>query len=70
LVLEDGIAARGEVPEGWGLLIRTGDTLQLVRAAPVLAPEARQREALRAVVSGRTPVGCTSAVFPELFAHA
>lgn len=70
LVLEDGIYARAEIPDGWGLLVRDGDGLQLVREAPALAPEARQREALRDVLAGRAAAGCTSVDFPELFAHA
>ena len=70
LVLEDGISARAEMPEGWGILIRVGDTLQLASEAPALAPEVRQREALRAAISTCAQVGCTPAVLPELFSHA
>lgn len=69
LVIEDGIYARAEIPDGWGLLVRVGDVLELVREAPALAPESRQREALRDVLAGRASAGCTPDDFPELFAH-
>lgn len=70
LVVEDDIWARAELPEGWGVLVRAGDTLTLAREAPPLAPTLGQREALRDVLAGRAPAGCTSPDFPELFAHA
>jgi hypothetical protein len=70
LVIEDGISAPAEIPAGWGVLVRSGDTLQLGRAAPLLVPDPRQREALRAEIAGRVPPDCTSPEIPELFAHA
>ena len=70
LVIENDISARAELPEGWGVLIRAGDRLTLMREAPALAPTPSQREALRDVLAGRVPTGCTSPDLPGLFAHA
>lgn len=70
LVIEDDIWARAELPDGWGVLVRAGDSLTLAREAPCLAPAPDQREALRDVLAGRAPPSCTCADFPELFAHA
>jgi hypothetical protein len=46
LVAEDGIFARDEVPAGWGLLVRRGDTLVLERKPVRLEPVAGSRVAL------------------------
>ena len=46
LVAEDGIFAEAEVPAGWGLLVRTGEQLQLVRPPARLDAAPQQRTAL------------------------
>lgn len=46
LVVEEGIFAPAEIPAGWGLLVRTGDALQLARSPVTLASAAEQRAAL------------------------
>jgi hypothetical protein len=46
LVVEDGIFAEAEVPAGWGLLVRSGDELRLMRPPANLDAAAGQRTAL------------------------
>lgn len=46
LVVEDNIFAAAEVPAGWGLLVRTGDTMTLARPPARLDPTPAQRHAL------------------------
>jgi hypothetical protein len=46
LVAEDGIFGRDEIPAGWGLLVRRGDTLALARPPVRLRPTQAQRLAL------------------------
>jgi len=46
LVVEDGIFAEAEIPAGWGLLIRSGDALRLVRPPVNLDAAIAQRMAL------------------------
>lgn len=46
LVVEDGIFAQAEIPAGWGLLVREGEGLQLVRAPANLDAAPEQRSAL------------------------
>jgi len=46
LVAEDGIFAPDEIPAGWGLLVRRGDTLAPVRKPARLRPTDAQRLAL------------------------
>jgi hypothetical protein len=46
LVVEDGIFAEAEIPAGWGLLVRTGDQLQLARPPADLTATPEQRAAL------------------------
>jgi hypothetical protein len=48
LVVEDGLFAPAEWPDGWGVLVREAGELHLVRPAPALAPVPEQRAALRA----------------------
>lgn len=46
LVLEPDLHARAELPAGWGVLVRDGDTLVLEREAERLEPTPAQRAAL------------------------
>ena len=46
LVVEQDIFAEAEIPAGWGLLVRAGEELRLVRAPANLDPEPGQRAAL------------------------
>lgn len=46
LVVEDNIFAEAEVPAGWGLLVRRGDTLALSRPPVTLEAVPEQRRAL------------------------
>lgn len=46
LVVEDGIFAEAEIPAGWGLLMRVGAELNLVRAPVALEADETQRLAL------------------------
>ena len=46
LVTEEGIFAEAEIPAGWGLLVRTGDAVALVRPPACLDPTPAQRHAL------------------------
>jgi hypothetical protein len=46
LVAEEGIFAEAEVPAGWGLLVRRGGELELVRRPVWTEPPAGTREAL------------------------
>ncbi len=46
LVVEDGIFAPAEIPAGWGLLRRCGETLELARAPAALDASTEQRLAL------------------------
>ncbi len=43
LVVEENIFAEAEIPAGWGLLVRTGDGLELARPPVALAASAEQR---------------------------
>lgn len=42
-VCEPGVAEKGEIPDGWGLLERSGDKLRRVRAAPAVDREGPPR---------------------------
>jgi hypothetical protein len=46
LVVEDGIFAEAEIPAGWGLLVRRGESLECTRPPADLAASASQRLAL------------------------
>ena len=46
LVVEDGIFAEAEIPAGWGLLVRSGESLRLARAPVALDAAESQRLAL------------------------
>lgn len=46
LVVEDGIFAEAEIPAGWGLLVRGGDELRLVRPPANLDASPAQRTGL------------------------
>ena len=46
LVVEDGIFAEAEIPAGWGLLIRAGETLRVARPPANLDAAPVQRSAL------------------------
>jgi hypothetical protein len=46
LVVEDGIYAEAEIPAGWGLLVRVGETLVVRRKPATLEVIAAQRHAL------------------------
>ena len=46
LVVEEGIFAPDEIPAGWGLLVRLGEALHLVRAPLQLCPAPETRTAL------------------------
>ena len=46
LVAEDNIFAEAEIPAGWGLLVRRGETLALVRPPPNLDAAPARRQAL------------------------
>jgi hypothetical protein len=46
LVVEDGIFADAELPAGWGVLMRVGEELRLVRAPVALDSDETQRLAL------------------------
>jgi hypothetical protein len=46
LVVEDGIFADAEIPAGWGLLVRVGTELRLLRSPVALDSEEVQRLAL------------------------
>lgn len=48
LVVEDGLLAPAEIPDGWGLLVRRGEALHAERPAPRLDPAPEQRAALHA----------------------
>lgn len=51
LVVEDGIFAEAEIPAGWGLLVRTGDTVQRARPPLPLDATAEQRVALLEMIA-------------------
>jgi hypothetical protein len=51
LVVEDGIFAEAEIPAGWGLLIRTDDTLRLARPPANLDAAPQQRTALLEMIA-------------------
>lgn len=53
LVLEEHLHAEAELPAGWGVLLRRGDALELVRAAPACNSSAPQREALELTIAGK-----------------
>ncbi|HWA84908.1 MAG TPA: hypothetical protein VG710_01685 [Opitutus sp.] len=61
LVVEDGIFAEAEIPAGWGLLMRKGDGLQLVRRPAALEAADAQRTALLETIA----VAATRAVNRE-----
>ncbi len=61
LVSEDGIFAHAEIPAGWGLLVRRGDALELVRR-PVWTEPA---EGSRAKLLEAIAVAASRAVFRE-----
>jgi hypothetical protein len=46
LVVEEGIFAEAEIPAGWGLLVRAGAGLRVVRAPVALESAEAQRLAL------------------------
>lgn len=46
LVVEEGIFAEAEIPAGWGLLVRAGDSLRVARRPVALDAAAEQRDAL------------------------
>ena len=46
LVVEEGIYAEAEVPAGWGLLVRRGEELELMRKPWALDAGVEQRRAL------------------------
>lgn len=58
LVCEDGIFESAEIPDGWGLLVRDGDTLQLRQKPCLHAISLEQRvqllERIAATASGQT----------------
>lgn len=63
LVVEDGLFAPAEWPDGWGVLVRAGDTLAVASPAPALGPAPEQRAALRASLAAalaRRDAGCGS----------
>lgn len=47
LVVEEDIFAEAEIPAGWGLLVRAGETVRLARSAAPLEAAPEQRAALR-----------------------
>ena len=51
LVVEDGIFAEAEIPAGWGLLVRVGETLQLARVPVQLDAAPQQRSALLEMIA-------------------
>lgn len=51
LVVEDGIFAEAEIPAGWGLLVRSGDTVRLARPPVTLDAAAEQRAALLEMIA-------------------
>lgn len=51
LVVEEGIFAEAEIPAGWGLLVRRGDTLFLSRPPSALDAEVRQRAAILEMIA-------------------
>lgn len=61
LVSEDGIFAEAEVPAGWGLLVRRGDSLELLRR-PVWTEPAPEAAAL---LLERIALAATRAVWRE-----
>jgi hypothetical protein len=46
LVVDEGIFAADEIPAGWGLLVRQGDSLRAVRPPLQLSPAPETRLAL------------------------
>jgi len=57
LVVEENIFAAAEVPAGWGLLLRCGDALELVRPPVALAAIPEQRLALLESIAAAAMVG-------------
>lgn len=57
VVAEEGVAAPHEVPDGWGLLVRRGDTLELA-AKPCLNPTTPEERValLERIVAGRPAI--------------
>lgn len=53
LVLEEHLHAEAEIPAGWGLLIRRGQALTLLREAPNLRPSPSHQSALRRQLAGK-----------------
>jgi hypothetical protein len=51
LVVEEGIFAEAEIPAGWGLLVRDGETLRLARAPVTLEAAPEQRSALLEMIA-------------------
>jgi hypothetical protein len=51
LVVEENIFAEAEIPAGWGLLVRSGDTLQLARPPAQLDAATAQRSALLEMIA-------------------
>lgn len=51
LVVEDGIFAEAEIPAGWGLLVRAGDTVRAARPPVPLEASPEQRGALLEMIA-------------------
>jgi len=51
LVVEDGIFAEAEIPAGWGLLVRDGETVRRARPPVPLDPSPEQRSALLEMIA-------------------
>ena len=51
LVVEDGIFAEAEIPAGWGLLVRDGETVRRARPPVPLDPSPEQRGALLEMIA-------------------
>jgi hypothetical protein len=65
LVLEDHLHAEAELPAGWGVLVRRGTGLVLVREAGELRPSEEQRRAVRAAIAAKA-AGPRLPAVPEL----
>ena len=59
LVVEEGIFAEAEIPAGWGLLMRKGDTLEVARRPAALdAAETQRRGLLESIAVAATRAVC------------
>lgn len=66
LVLEENLHAEAELPEGWGVLLRRGDALVMLREPCELAASAEQRAAWRRAIAQKAAGPRWPATEPDL----